>query len=59
MFVEHLGGRAQTIVDHELDASQHAGEEEIHEVEDGGEIHIAFSFPLHLHRPMRYIVIVI
>src|SRR3989440_10056707 len=42
MVVQHLGGPTQPVVDHELYASQHTGEEEIHEVKDGGGIHVAF-----------------
>src|SRR5437588_5623621 len=48
MFVQHLGGPTQPVVDHELDASQHTGEEEIHEVEDGSGIHVAFFLSFHV-----------
>jgi hypothetical protein len=44
MFIQNLGGPTQTVVDHELDASQHTGEEEIHKVKESDEIHVAFSF---------------
>src|SRR5260370_24994165 len=46
MVVQNLGAHTQTIVDHELDASQHTDEEEIHEVEDGGGIYVAFFVAL-------------
>src|SRR5262249_49762002 len=42
MFVQHLGRATQTVVDHELDASQHTGEEYIDEIEDSSGIHGAF-----------------
>src|SRR5437870_1842264 len=42
MFVQSLGGPTEAVVDHELAASQHTGEEQIHEVKDGDRGHVAF-----------------
>src|SRR5262249_21399286 len=39
MVVQELGGATQSIVDHELDTSQHTGEEKSHEVEDRCRLH--------------------
>src|SRR5207247_8689461 len=44
MVIQNLGRPTQTVVDHELDASQHTGEGEIHKVKESDEIHVDFSF---------------
>jgi len=54
-----IGTKKEGTSTRSLSTSQDTSEEHIHEVEDGGGIHIYFSFHFRHYHTMRYIAIVI